>query len=932
MLRDDRVATPCHACDVVAAASSPRRCGRRRLRGEAATRRRVATIAATAAPATRPSDPKRTSRSTRSSRGRARRRARRRRSPPTRAPLDALALFAEARDAMLAATSGSPRSTCSRRRSRSTRTATSCATRSGRRTRRAGMANEQSIAAYEAAAAIDPDHLDRPVRARPAVPGQERARRRRSSTCGWRVQTTEYARRRQPRRRRRFLPRPRAAADGLRPRGAGGVREAARPAADRRAARARRARSWRTSSRSPEALYVQVGELLRAARPATTTRVELYELAAERKPERLRAAGARSCGRWPRRGGATRRRARGGRRRAHVPRQPDVARAAQRDLPARSAATRPSPRELHAPAPRAARTTARCSTRWSTCSPRRASTSEAERAARRRGAAGALRDASSSAGCSSSTTSATTSTRAARLLIEALAARPDNTRELTPLWSQLLRPWRRNHAARRAARRRSKSRRRRQASKLFWLSQLAQMLEPRRAGADRRSSRRSSRSPPFAPAYRALLGAVLVARRLGRAAQERGVDGADRVGRAAGRRGPRRRAARARCCCNAGRPPRRVDAVRRGAGAAATTSPDLRLALRRGPARAGRRRPRPSRSCGSSSATSPTCEEAYLQLFRSYLQRRAAAAGAIEVLQDLARDRPGQRQRAACSRRRVFLAGERSRRGRADAQRAVRPRAGQRRGARAHARRSTRRPAGSTSTSPSSRRSAPSTRRTARPSSSSSSSTRTRSDRPRRRACSTPPAPPSASDPDLLYYIAHLYTRIEQKETTEQMLAAGRRARSRRTPPASNDLGYTWADAGQEPRPRRGADPRRGRGRAGQPVVPRQPRLGALQARQVRRGAASSSRTPIDAGELPRPGRARPPRRHALPPRRQRRRRRRSGSARRSASARRRTPRRPRRPQAASATIAAEAQAGRGRPAGQRRAGRRTSAAQQAKN
>ena len=52
------------------------------------------------------------------------------------------------------------------------------------------------------------------------------------------------------------------------------------------------------------------------------------------------------------------------------------------------------------------------------------------------------------------------------------------------------------------------------------------------------------------------------------------------------------------------------------------------------------------------------------------------------------------------------------------------------------------------------------------------------------------------SDPDLLYYVASLYTRIGQKETTEQMLdQIGQR--DPQYAPACNDLGYSCAEQGK---------------------------------------------------------------------------------------------------------------------------------------
>jgi tetratricopeptide (TPR) repeat protein len=51
-------------------------------------------------------------------------------------------------------------------------------------------------------------------------------------------------------------------------------------------------------------------------------------------------------------------------------------------------------------------------------------------------------------------------------------------------------------------------------------------------------------------------------------------------------------------------------------------------------------------------------------------------------------------------------------------------------------------------------------------------------------------------DPDLLYYVAHLYTRIGQESTTEQILAEVVEIDPAHAP-ASNDLGYNWADKGR---------------------------------------------------------------------------------------------------------------------------------------
>lgn len=53
-----------------------------------------------------------------------------------------------------------------------------------------------------------------------------------------------------------------------------------------------------------------------------------------------------------------------------------------------------------------------------------------------------------------------------------------------------------------------------------------------------------------------------------------------------------------------------------------------------------------------------------------------------------------------------------------------------------------------------------------------------------------------AKDPDLLYYVANLYHSVDQPQMTEQILQDVLRLDPNH-PQAANDLGYTWADAGK---------------------------------------------------------------------------------------------------------------------------------------
>jgi tetratricopeptide (TPR) repeat protein len=52
-----------------------------------------------------------------------------------------------------------------------------------------------------------------------------------------------------------------------------------------------------------------------------------------------------------------------------------------------------------------------------------------------------------------------------------------------------------------------------------------------------------------------------------------------------------------------------------------------------------------------------------------------------------------------------------------------------------------------------------------------------------------------AGDPDLLYYVSHLYQRIDQKPTSDQVLRDVLTLDPDHAP-AANDLGYSWAEQG----------------------------------------------------------------------------------------------------------------------------------------
>ncbi len=206
---------------------------------------------------------------------------------------------------------------------------------------------------------------------------------------------------------------------------------------------------------------------------------------------------------------------------------------------------------------------------------------------------------------------------AAKLLVEGLAARPDNTRDLAPLWQPILRPWRKNHitVTRLQALEVSPQA---QAAKLFWVAELARVWN--REPLVRSSLEQSvAQVPPFAPSYRVLLQQYWtrddwdVSRK--REASQKLISSVERQGDAilaAELRGV--------VLLNDRDPARACDQFAK-AQALGGDATDLRLAY----AAALRAR-------GDSDAAEkvywklatdqPTCEDAYLNLFHGYLQKK----------------------------------------------------------------------------------------------------------------------------------------------------------------------------------------------------------------------------------------------------------------------------------------------------------------------
>ncbi len=92
---------------------------------------------------------------------------------------------------------------------------------------------------------------------------------------------------------------------------------------------------------------------------------------------------------------------------------------------------------------------------------------------------------------------------AAQLLIEAMASRPDQTRDLAALWLDLRRPWRKTRITI-ALVQELEVPAQAQASKMFWLSELARAWN-RDGLAEKALADSVKEVPPFAPAFRSML-------------------------------------------------------------------------------------------------------------------------------------------------------------------------------------------------------------------------------------------------------------------------------------------------------------------------------------------------------------------------------------------------------------------------------------------
>jgi tetratricopeptide (TPR) repeat protein len=377
---------------------------------------------------------------------------------------------------------------------------------------------------------------------------------------------------------------------------------------------------------------------------------------------------------------------------------------------------------------------------------------------------------------------------AARVLVDALARRPDSLRELTPLWTQLLRPSRSNRL-RLPRLQKLDVAESSEAAKLFWISRVAQVSN-RDILARNALQQAVKLVPPFAPAHRVLLGEYWLRNDWD---EKRKVEASNELINSVERGGEEPLAAELRglLLLHQGKPKEAAEALARSQELG-NRSPDAQLA-RANALRAAGVVVESEQLLWQLVKDHPTFEDAYNALFRQYLDA-SAPRQADRVVETWLKADPGSdsaklleatllfiRGQAAAAESRMLALLERNpedvellmslrelstRTGRLDefvkkleAERAENPR-NQAVVEQLVEIYSTQKRAADASRVLDAARDA------------------------------------AAKDPDLLYYVAHLYTRIGQEKTTEQILAEVVKIDPTHAP-ASNDLGYNWADQGR---------------------------------------------------------------------------------------------------------------------------------------
>jgi len=378
---------------------------------------------------------------------------------------------------------------------------------------------------------------------------------------------------------------------------------------------------------------------------------------------------------------------------------------------------------------------------------------------------------------------------AVRLLVNALASNPDAIREISPLWSDLLKPSRRNRV-RLPLLQNLKVEPKAEAARLFWVSRLADLWN-RDALARGALEQGAALRPAFPPIYRSLvadywsradwddrqkaeMSAKLVdeVRGQGNAALAAELEGLSLLHQ----KGRVRDAAA-----------KLAESIKLG-----NRAPDVQLTQAVALKQAGEAA-RAEQLLWKVVSDSPTYEDAYFELFRFYSQDDQAAK-AINVLSKWLTADPGN-VHARLFRAQVMQQGGRTEAAETDLTALFReqPQSAEVLVANLRFYQSTRRLEEYIAMLEEERRAHPDNREAAEQ---LVEIYYEQKRLPEALRVLDAARQAVANDPDLLYYIAHRYGGIDQKETEEKLLQEVVRLDPRNAP-ASNDLGYGWADEGK---------------------------------------------------------------------------------------------------------------------------------------
>jgi len=378
---------------------------------------------------------------------------------------------------------------------------------------------------------------------------------------------------------------------------------------------------------------------------------------------------------------------------------------------------------------------------------------------------------------------------AVRLLVRALADNPDSLRQLSTMWAELLKPSRSN-PVRLPMLQKLKVEPKAEASRLFWVSRVAELWD-RDALARSALEQGAALKPPFAPIYRALVAdywsrpdwdeaaksaasdkLVHAVREEGNAALAAELDGLSLLNQT----GKAEEAAA-----------RLAESVRLG-----NKAPDVYLTQARAAKLAGNASKSES-LIWKVVSDNPTYEDAYVDLFNEYLSR-GEAGKAINVLGRWLSADPSN-VRARVLRARVMQRGGQGMAAESELLSLFhdQPDSAPVLAALFDYFLDTRRVDEFVSRLEEERKAHPANR-VAAEQLATIYHQRKQQEKALRVLESTRKS--VAGDADLMYYVAHVYGRIGEKETEEEILAEVVKLDPKHAP-ASNDLGYTWADGGK---------------------------------------------------------------------------------------------------------------------------------------